>query len=165
MTGIDIVIFAGIFISGILSWLRGFVREFVSLLTWVLAIGITFLYSHRFATLLPDSFGGSSGRVVVAALILFFGVLLIGWLIATLIKRLLATVKLSSIDRIFGLAFGLTRGVAIISAIVLLLNLTTIPGEPWWRKSFFLPKFQNVAAYIHEQLPPELASYFKFDSY
>ncbi len=165
MTGIDIVILVGIFISGVISWLRGFVREFISLLTWVVAIAVTFLYSHKFAIVLPDSFGGLSARVVASSLILFFGILLLGWLIGALVKRFLSTIKLSAVDRILGLFFGLTRGIAIISVIVLLLNLTPIPTEPWWQKSFFLPKFQNLAASIHKRLPPELASYFNFADY
>jgi len=164
MTGIDIVILVAIVISGILSWLRGFVREAVSLITWFLAIAITFLYSHKFAVVVPEAVGGTATRVVVAALVLFFGTLLFGWLFSTLLKRFLSTVNLSAVDRILGLLFGLTRGIAIISVVVLLLNLTTIPKESWWANSFFLPRFQHLAAEIHDRLPQELASYFDFSS-
>ncbi|MCB1755905.1 MAG: CvpA family protein [Gammaproteobacteria bacterium] len=162
MTGIDVVILLFIGISGVISWFRGVTREFISLFTWVLAIAVTFLYSHKFAIILPDSIGGVTARVITSALILFFGILLLGWLFGTLAKKFLATVKMSVVDRILGLLFGLLRGIAIISVIVLLLNLTGIPQEPWWHESFFLPRFQQIAMWLHEHLPPDLAAYFKF---
>ncbi len=165
MTGIDIGIIVFIAISGVISWFRGVTREFISLFTWVAAIGVTFLYSHKFAIVLPDSIGGVTPRVITSALILFFGILMLGWLIGALVKKFLSTIKMSAVDRIIGLLFGLTRGIAIISLIVLLLNLTAIPQEPWWHESFFLPKFQRIALWLHDRLPPDLASYFRFAEY
>ncbi len=164
MTGIDIVILLMIGISGIISWFRGFMREAISLLTWFIAIAITFLYSYKFANLLPDSIGGTTSRVITSAIILFFGVLLVGWLTGTLLKKFLSTLKMSTVDRLIGFLFGLARGAVIVTVVVLLLNLTGIPQEPWWHESFFLPKFQQLAMLVHEKLPSDLASYFKFQT-
>jgi membrane protein required for colicin V production len=162
MTGIDIAILLIIGLSALISWFRGFTRELISILTWLVAISITFLYSHKFAILLPDSIGGTTPRVIASALILFFGILLIGWAIGTLLKKFLSTIKMSAVDRVLGMFYGAGRGMAIIILVVLLLNLTAIPQETWWHESFFLPKFQYIAIWVHDRLPPDLAAYFKF---
>jgi len=58
---------------------RGFARECLSLLVWVVAITVTILYSRQFATLLPsDTIETGNARLALAALSLFIGCLLIG---------------------------------------------------------------------------------------
>lgn len=162
MTGVDIAILLIIGISGLLSWLRGITRETVSLASWGFAIVVPLFYAHKFAVLLPASIQGELPRIVISVLILFFGILFIGWTIGSLVKQLLATTKLSPVDRILGLLFGLTRGVLIVALIVLGLNLTEMPQDAWWNESFFLTKFQHIARWMYDYLPENLASYFNF---
>lgn len=162
MTGVDIAVLLIIGVSGLLSWMRGITRETVSLASWGFAVSIPLLYAHKFAVLLPASIQGELPRIVVSVLILFFGILFIGWAIGSLVKQLLTTIKLSPVDRILGLLFGLTRGVLIIALIVLGLNLTEMPQDTWWNESFFLTKFQHIARWLYDYLPDNLASYFSF---
>ena len=165
MTGVDIAILLIIGVSGLLSWMRGITREFVSLASWGFAIVIPLFYSHKFAVLLPASINGELPRIVISVLILFFGILFIGWTIGSLVKQLLTSIKLSPVDRILGLLFGLFRGIVIIALIVLGLNLTEMPQDAWWNESFFLPKFQHIANWMYDHLPDNLAEYFKFSDH
>ena len=161
MTGIDIVILVVIAVSGLVSWFRGIIKEVVSLAAWVLAIIVTFLFSHKFATVLPESFGSQIARTVASALILFFGILLIGWFAAALVRQIFTKIKLKPVDRVLGFLFGVARGVAIVTLIVLGLQLTAVPDEPWWHQSFLLPKFQQLAVWAQGWLPAEVAGIFR----
>ncbi len=161
MTGVDIAILLIISVSGLLSWMRGITREAVSLASWGFAIVVPLLYANKFSVLLPSSISGELPRIVVSVLILFFGILFIGWTIGSLVKQLLVTIKLSPVDRVLGLLFGLARGILIIALIVLGLNLTEMPEDAWWNESFFLPKFQHIAHWMYEHLPDDLSGYFK----
>lgn len=165
MTGVDIAILLIIGVSGLLSWFRGITREIVSLVSWGFAVVVPLFYAHKFAMLLPASIQGELPRIVISVLILFFGILFIGWTIGSLVKQLLTTIKLSPVDRILGLLFGLVRGVLIIALVVLGLNLTEMPQDAWWNESFFLTKFQHIARWMYDYLPDNLASYFKFSEH
>ncbi len=164
MTGVDIIIFVVIVVSGIISWIRGFLREAIALTAWLTAMSVTFLYANKFSLLLPESVGGKTAKTIVSAVVLFFGVLIIGWIAGALVKKLLSTMKMSNVDRAIGFVFGVIRGSVIVTVVVLLLNLTAIPQELWWEESKLLPKFQELAVLIHERLPPDLADHFKFST-
>ena len=65
-------------------------------------------------------------------------------------------------DRILGSAFGLLRGVALVSILILLAGLTPFPEAPWWQGSYSIAKFQNFAIWLKDRLPDETAKVFRF---
>jgi len=66
----------------------------------------------------------------------------------------------------FGLVvFGLARGLAIVTGLVLLANLTpSIKQDSWWQESAILPGVQELAKSVHEKMPDDLATHFSFSS-
>jgi membrane protein required for colicin V production len=66
MTGIDWGILAVLAISAALSLRRGFVKEALSLVSWIAAFVIARLFSGNLATLLVDYIDTPSARWVVA---------------------------------------------------------------------------------------------------
>ena len=164
MSGIDLVVLGVILVSALISFVRGAVKEAVSLATWVLAIWVTVRFSARFATLLPrDTVESPAARAGISAVVLFLGCLLIGSLVGYLVKKMTEGGSMSLIDRLLGIGFGTARGIVIIALLVLAANLTpSIRQETWWRASWLLPRFQLVAAKIHERLPPDIGQHFDF---
>lgn len=164
MSIIDIIILVIVLISALVSLVRGFFKEAVSLITWVGAIVITLLFTRQFATLLPrDTIESPAARLGISALVLFFGCLLIGGLINFLFQKILANAKLGPADRIIGAIFGIIRGALIVGLLVMIAHLApTMQQEYWWRNSRLLPRFENIAEFIHERLPEEIAGHFDF---
>lgn len=164
MSEVDWVILAVVAVSALVSFMRGFFKEAVSLATWMSAIFITLMFTSRFASLLPrDTFESPTARYTVSALVLFFGTMFIGGLINYLFRKAVGPTTLGPTDRLLGIVFGAARGALIVAMIVLLSNLVpTMKQEVWWRESALLPKFQQAAIVIHQQLPAELAGYFDF---
>lgn len=160
MSIVDYAIIGVVLVSTLISLVRGFVKEVLSLLTWIAAFVIAMGFSQPAATFVPKAVDIPSARVALAFLVLFVAVLIIGGIINWIISTLVNKTGLSGTDRSVGMVFGLARGVFIVSVLVLLAELTAMPREAWWQSSVFIPQFMIVANWIHALLPPSIAMYF-----
>jgi len=159
---VDYFIIGILVISTLISLVRGFVKEVISLITWVMAFVIAMAFSPMAAQWLPEAIDIPSMRVAAAFLVLFIVVLLIGGIINWAISKAVEKTGLSGTDRSIGLVFGAARGVFIVAVLILLAGLTTMPQEPWWQKSVLVPHFTVVALWIHALLPESMAAHFTF---
>ena len=162
MPTVDIAILALIALSAILSIFKGMLREALSLGTWIGAILVTLHYSSRFATLLPiDSVQSPVARASISGILLFLGTLFAGGILKWCVGRLLINSKLSFVDRLGGVLFGVMRGAVLVSLLVLAANLVPeLKSEVWWQESTLIPKFQSTASVIHAALPENIGQYF-----
>jgi uncharacterized membrane protein required for colicin V production len=46
--------------------------------------------------------------------------------------------------------------------LVLLAGLTRLPQDPLWHQSILIPYFQELALWLKDLLPPEVADKFQF---
>jgi membrane protein required for colicin V production len=67
---------------------------------------------------------------------------------------------LSGTDKSLGVVFGAARGVLIVTMVVLLAQLTPMPAESWWQESRMVEYFVNLAVWIKEIVPKDIASRF-----
>lgn len=164
MTGIDIAIIIVLLLSAVPSYVRGFLREAISLATWVGAVVITLAYTSRFSTLLPrDVIQSPAARATISAIALFMICLSIGWLARWLCRRIIAGRKVGVPDRLLGALFGLARGGVLVALVVLAAHLApTLQQEAWWSASRLLPYWEELAEAIHERLPEDVAQHFVF---
>jgi membrane protein required for colicin V production len=142
---IDWAIIAIIAVSALISLARGFVKEALSLLTWVVAGLVAWLFGGALAGHLSPFIETPSIRVIVACSILFVLTLLLGGLINYLIGQLVRVTGLSGTDRFLGMIFGAARGALLIVVAVGLLSLAPVEGDVWWRQSELIPHFLLVA--------------------
>jgi len=159
----DIAILVIIGISCVISLFRGFVREVLSLLAWILALWVALRFTDRVAPLLAGQVSVPSLRLAIAFLALFLATLLVVGIINFLISKLVEKTGLTGTDRVLGMAFGTVRGVAVVALLVLAAGLTPLPQDPWWRESRFLPHLQGLAMWSTGFLPEDLASHFRYD--
>ncbi|MCQ4346712.1 CvpA family protein [Pseudomonas stutzeri] len=142
---VDWSIIALIAVSGLLSLTRGFVREALSLLVWVAASGVAWLYGGALAGHLAPYIELPSVRVIAACAILFVVTLMVGALITHLLGALVQVTGLTGTDRLLGMVFGLARGALLVVIVVGLLSLAPVQQDPWWRQSALLPEFLMIA--------------------
>lgn len=142
MNWADWAIVATVVLSSLISIKRGFVREALSLATWILAVVIALLFSGQLAVLLADSITTPSVREVVAFAILFIATLLVGAMVNYLISELVRMTGLSGTDRMLGMIFGVARGLIIVMALLMFLPLLIpLNEDPWWHESRLIPYF------------------------
>lgn len=161
LTTVDLVLLGVIAFSALISVLRGFMKEMVSLLTWVAAFVIGILYAAHLAPLLPASIDIPSMRLATAFVILFILTLIVGGIINAVIGLLVKKTGLSGSDRSIGVIFGLVRGVFVVCVLILLGSLTPMPQDPWWKQSQVIETLTPVAIWMRDLLPNDLARNFK----
>jgi membrane protein required for colicin V production len=159
---IDYILLAIILVSALLSLWRGFVREALSLASWVAALWVALLFFHDLADWLARWIDTPSVRDAVGFGVLFVVTVLIGGLVGYLGGQLVAKTGLTSTDRALGVIFGIARGIVIIAVLVLLAGLTALPQDPWWQESLLLGHFQEMAVWLKSFLPEDIARNIEF---
>jgi membrane protein required for colicin V production len=154
---VDYFLLAIITISALLSLWRGFVREALSLASWIVALWVAILFFERLGGWLARWIDTPSISDVVAFTILFVSTVVLGGLVNLLAGQLVARTGLTATDRALGMVFGIARGVVIVAVLVLLAGLTTLPEDPWWSESLLLRHFQDLALWLRSFLPPDVA--------
>ena len=160
MVWVDFFIPVIILISALFSLMRGFVREALSLLGWVAAFWIALRFANTLAELFLSSITIPSIRIVVAFTILFVLTLILAALINHLASHVVERTGLTGTDRMIGVIFGIARGAVVVSILVLLAGLTTIPEDPWWEESVMIGHFEQLAIWLQSTVAPELAEKF-----
>ncbi|HEV2702028.1 MAG TPA: CvpA family protein [Steroidobacteraceae bacterium] len=144
----DYLIIATVVISGTVGLVRGLLREVIALITWIVAAFVAW----HFAGLLEPHLGGllqqDGVRPWVARLILFLAVLLLGHAIGAILGHFVRLSLFTGIDRFLGLLFGLSRGVLIVGAAVIVCQIVRLDTESWWHESVLLPYGQDAAALL-----------------
>lgn len=158
MIWVDIVIFGIIAASALLSLIRGFVREALSLAGWLVASWVALTFARGFADLLLTGISAPSVRIAVSFTILFVVTLVISALVNRLAGSLVAKTGLTSTDRMIGMVFGVARGVVVVAVLVLLAGMTTIPQDPWWQESALIDMFHKLALWLKHTVAPELVN-------
>ena len=157
MIWVDYAILTIIGISAFISILRGFVREALSLLGWIVAIWVSLSFADNIAALLVDKISVPSVRTASAFLILFLACLIAAGIINFLAGNLVEKTGLSGTDRMLGVVFGTVRGAVVVGILVVLAGFTAVPADPWWDQSVLLKHFESMAVELRGFLPADIA--------
>lgn len=162
MIWVDFVIVGIIALSAVISLVRGFVREAVSLAGWIVAVWLSITYMDDVALYLQPYITVPSLRMAAAFATVFIGVLVASGFVVFIIGVVIDKTDMSGTDRVLGVVFGLARGVAIVGVVVALAGLTPVPQDPWWRQSVTLPHFERLVLEVRGALPSEISDQMQF---
>lgn len=150
MIWIDYAILAVIGISTLVSLLRGFVKEAVSLAIWICAFFVASNFYLDLASLLSN-IQDQLLRNAAAVAILFITTIIVGSLVNYVIGQLVDKSGLTGTDRILGLVFGALRGVLIVSAALFFADaFMPVAKSQWWQQSTLIPEFRVIIEWFFE---------------
>jgi membrane protein required for colicin V production len=136
ITLLDIVLIAVMLISGFLAMVRGFMREVLSIIAWIVAAGAT-LYSY--AKLLPYARQYFNSDVVATVAVVggvFLLTLIVVSILTVRISDMVLDSRVGALDRTLGFLFGLARGLVIVVVAFLFFTwLVPDKSQPEWVKS------------------------------
>ncbi|HHT7855766.1 CvpA family protein [Pasteurella multocida] len=149
---IDYIIIAIIAFSIIISLLRGFIREVMSVASWVVAFFVANHFYPYLANYLTqiESLYLRNGTAIA---ILFVATLIVGGIVNYILGELVDKTGLTGTDRVLGACFGLIRGVLIVAALLFFMDtFTNFSQTVWWKESKLIPHFGFIVEWFFQQL-------------
>ena len=148
MTAVDYVIVAIAAASALVGLARGFLREAISLATWIIALWAGWHYSdalrpHLGGALAIEPYGTWAARTLIA-----LGILVTGTLVGIFAGQFVRVSLFSGFDRFLGFLFGVLRGAVVIGVAVIIASSLRLDGERWWKKSQLMPYAETIAAAV-----------------
>ncbi|MCU0758578.1 MAG: CvpA family protein [Steroidobacteraceae bacterium] len=144
MTPVDYVIVAVAAASALVGAIRGFLREAISLATWIIALWAAWQHSdalrpHLGGALAAEPYGTWAARTLIA-----LGVLIVGTLVGILAGQFVRVSLFSGFDRFLGFLFGLLRGAVVIGLAVIVAATLRLDGERWWKQARLMPYAESI---------------------
>ena len=148
MTGVDVLILVVLLGSTVIGALRGFVREAVSVVFWILAVWGAWQFGpvvepHLGGLLADPSIAPWVGRLVILVLIL-----LVGWVAGMLLSYFTRSIGLGPLDRVIGVLFGVVRGMVLVGLMIIGGELLHMNQEDWWNRSKLVPYGETVGDWL-----------------
>ncbi|HZW46783.1 MAG TPA: CvpA family protein [Microvirga sp.] len=151
---LDLVVIGIVLISALLAAVRGFTREVLAIVAWVVAAAAAW-YLHPAALPLAQQYISSSTVALVAAIGgIFVVTLIIVSIITVQISDLILDSRIGALDRTLGLFFGAARGFLICVIGWAFLGWLLQGKEPEWATaSKTRPAMENTRDSIIAMLP------------
>lgn len=154
----DLVVVAIIILSGLFAFLRGFVRELLVLLSWVVAGIATYFGLPLLQPLIRKLITVEIIADLAAGLLIFLTVLISLSILAHIASRPIHSSDLQPLNRTLGFVFGLFRGALIVSAIWLAVDYF-VPAKDWpatLKEARTMPLVRHGAEIIALAIPEKL---------
>jgi len=155
MNSIDLIVIAVVGISTVIAFLRGFVREMLTIGSW---LGAALVALYGFPMLQGKFEGWISSKLaadILCGLSLFLVSLVVLSILSHMIARLVRGSALTAVDRSLGLLFGLVRG-AILVSLAYMLVYSLDPNM--MRGARTRPMMARGAEILRSLAPKELAN-------
>lgn len=162
MTEFDYVVLAILGGSALLGMIRGFLKEFFSLIAYLVAGYVATLWGHTAIPWFQSLFDNPYISTGLAYAVLFIAVLLLVGLINLILSSMISYTGLGPADSGLGLIFGLIRGVIIILIVVTLLGYTDFPQQAWWTQAKFSHIAVDGVVYLKGFIPEDIANYLPY---
>ena len=161
MNAFDIVLLVILSLLVLLGMIKGLTRVLIGIGALIAAFMLAAqLHAGVAARLhwinLPDA-----ALKLLAYLIVFFGTMLAGALVAFFVRRLLKAAMLSWADRLAGGALGLVAALLISGLLILPIVAYSPMGEQVLRTSVLAPYVTVVADLANQMVPEEMSQSYK----
>ena len=159
MAAVDWIFLAVLVLSMLLGAWRGLVYEVLSVLGWAASFYIAQVFAPQVASLLPMQSVSEPVRYTAGFVLVFIASAFAAGLLTFMLKKLIEAIGLRPIDRTLGAAFGLVRGVILLLAAAVVMNMTALQQSAWWQESKGAVALAATLKGLKPVLPEQFAKY------
>ncbi|QQG36661.1 MAG: CvpA family protein [Micavibrio aeruginosavorus] len=173
---VDAVVLGVLLVSAVFAFLRGFIREVLTILGVVGGLAASVAFGAQLRPLMnqwlgvdknaadPQMLAGVVPYTVVAEVLAYGAIFLIVVIVLSLVSHLLAgwarTLGLGAIDRTLGVVFGIARGILVLAVIYLLPYLLFKDDArqqwPWLKESRTIVYIEATSKWLADFLPESM---------
>jgi membrane protein required for colicin V production len=149
MTTVDYILAAAVLLSMLFGAVRGFLRESVALLGWLVGLWLAWRYSGIVEPYLGGALTDTELQEWIARALVLLAVVIASWILGAMLNYLVQRSGLTlGVDRLLGGLFGVVRGAVIVGFAVMLGQAAQLGTEQWWRDSRLLPIGEEMASVL-----------------
>src|SRR5271154_1704231 len=157
---LDLGVLGVVFVSALLSMMRGFTREVLAIGSWAAAAAAAYYFHPYLLPYLSPYIHKDIVAQAVAAAIVFFATLIVVSLITVRLSDAILDSKIGALDRSLGFLFGVARGFLLAVVAFAIFNwLVAEKQQPQWvRSAKTRPVLTDTADKIVAMLPEDAAA-------
>lgn len=159
VNAVDLSLLAVLVFSMLVGAWRGLVYEVLSVLGWVASFYAAQWLAPPVALWLPLDSVAEPVRYAAAFALVFIAAVFAAGLLASVVKRLIDGAGLRPVDRVMGAAFGTLRGIVLLLAATVVMNMTALKSSPWWQTSQGAMLLTATLERLKPVLPESFAKY------
>ena len=159
----DLAILIIIFCFGFFSLFRGFIKELISIISWIFAVLVAFYFTPFVLSKVQVVLPSLSLSPLIAGVLIAVVVYILFRILGGLFQKRLGKTNISAVNRSLGFLLGLAKGFALVCITFFItktfLNEAEYPN--WLRTSKSLPLIESTTMFAASQLPMYLRKNFK----
>jgi membrane protein required for colicin V production len=155
ITILDGIVLIVVLISATLAMVRGFVREVLSVASWVAAAAAAYYFYRPLLPLITPYVESRTISTIIAVAAIFFVALVIASYITMRIADFVIDSRVGAFDRILGFIFGAVRGVLLLVIALLFFNWLVANPPNWVSQAATKPFLDGVGRSLMAALPED----------
>jgi membrane protein required for colicin V production len=155
ITILDGIVLIVVLISATLAMVRGFVREVLSVASWVAAAAAAYYFYRPVLALVTPYVESRTVATIIAASAIFFVALIIASYITMRIADFVIDSRVGAFDRILGFIFGVVRGVLLLVIALLFFNWLVSNPPGWVSQAATKPFLDGIGRSLMAALPED----------
>jgi len=141
MALVDYLIILTLFFSCLISFLKGFFQEILSIFFWIASIYI----SINYYSFLSKHFVCIHNKIVknfIMCFLLFIAIMILESCSKYILTEFIFQLGCNQTNKMLGLAFGFVKGIMLISTLLFIVNtFTSFSKSHYYRQSILIPYF------------------------
>jgi membrane protein required for colicin V production len=161
LTVLDIVVIVVVLISATLAMVRGFVREVLSVASWVAAVAAAYFFYKPLVPIIRPYIESNTVATIVAAAVIFFVALIVASYVTTKVSDFVIDSRVGAIDRGLGFVFGAARGVLLVVIALWFFNFLVAKPPDWVANAQTGPTLRDLGDQLVAALPEDIEAWIQ----